>query len=145
MKVHLIYADVSTYYYPGVHHGLACIAGVLKAGGHEVSLHHVKKEPSRDEILNVVRRERPDLIGFSAVTNQIVYVDKWSQWIKREFDVSVVCGGVHATLFPEEVIGFDGVDIVCRGEGEEAGGLQMGRLLAAKRRARQREEPPEEL
>jgi len=118
MKIHFIYSDVSTYYYPGVHHGLASISSVLKSHGHLVSMHHVKKEPSRNEMLDVIQRECPDLIAFSSVTNQIEYVDTWSRWIKQEFAVPTICGGIHATLNPEEVIGFDGIDVVCRGEGE---------------------------
>jgi anaerobic magnesium-protoporphyrin IX monomethyl ester cyclase len=118
VKVHFIYPDVSTYFYPGAHHGLASIASVLKFGGHRVSLYHVKKEPSRKEVIDTIRRESPDLIAFSAVTNQINYVAELSAWIKQEFPIPTVCGGIHATLYPEEVIGFPGIDICCRGEGE---------------------------
>ena len=118
MKIHFIYSDVSTYYYPGVHHGLASISSVLKSHGHLVSIHHVKKEPSKKEMLDIIQRESPDLIAFSAVTNQIGYVDTWSKWLKQEFAVPTICGGIHATLYPEEVIDFDGIDMVCRGEGE---------------------------
>lgn len=118
MRIHLIYPDIDTYFYPGVHHGLASIIGVLRSNGHLVSLHHVRKEPSRNEILEVVQRQQPDLIGFSSITNQIGYVETWSRWIKQGFATPIICGGVHATLHPEEVIGFDGVDMICRGEGE---------------------------
>jgi len=118
VKIHFIYSDVSTYYYPGVHHGIASISSVLKSHGHLVSVHHVKKEPSRNNILDIIQKEHPDLVAFSAVTNQIGYVDIWSRWIKQEFTIPTICGGVHATLYPEEVIGFDGIDMVCRGEGE---------------------------
>ena len=118
MKVHFIYPYIGTLYYPGVHHGLASISSVLKQHGHSVSIHYVQKEPARNEILNVIQREQPDLVGFSSTTNQIQYVDLWSNWIKEEFNIRVVCGGVHATLLPEEVISFSGVDMVCVGEGE---------------------------
>lgn len=118
VKIHFVYSDVNTYYYPGVHHGVASIASVLKSRGHMVSLHHVQKEPSRNQILDIIQRECPDLIAFSSVTNQIGYVDIWSKWIKQEFATPIICGGIHATLCPEEVIGFDDVDMVCRGEGE---------------------------
>ncbi len=120
MKIHFIYSDVSTYYYSGVHHGIASISSVLKLHGHSVSLHHVKREPSRNKILDIIQRERPDLIACSSVTNQIEYVATWSKWIKQEFRIPIVCGGVHTTLYPEEVISFNGIDIVCRGEGEYA-------------------------
>ncbi len=118
MKIHFIYSDVNTYFYPGVHHGLASISSVLKSRGHLVSVHHVKKEPSRNQILNIIQKERPDLIGFSSVTNQVGYVELWSRWIKKEFSIPIICGGIHATLRPEEVILFDGLDMICRGEGE---------------------------
>ena len=118
MKIQFIYPDVNTYYYPGVHHGLASISAVLKSHGHLVSLSHVKKEPSRNKILDIIQRERPDLIAFSSVTNQIGYVNTWSRWIKQEFTTPTICGGVHTTLCPEQVIGFDGIDMVCQGEGE---------------------------
>ena len=74
MKVHFIYADIGTYYYPNTHHGLASIFSVLKSHGHSISLHHVKKVPSQKEILRVVRKEQPDLVAFSATTNQIRYI-----------------------------------------------------------------------
>ncbi|MFC2001902.1 B12-binding domain-containing radical SAM protein [Chloroflexota bacterium] len=118
MKIHFIYSDVSTYYYPGAHHGLASISSVLKSHGHLVSIHHFKKEPSRNEVLGIIQREAPDLLAFSSVTNQIGYVNTWSKWIKQEFATPTICGGIHTTLYPEEVIGFDGIDMVCRGEGE---------------------------
>jgi len=118
MKVHFIYADAGTYYYPGAHHGLASIFSMLRSHGHFVSLQHVKKAPSRREILEKIHREQPDLIAFSATTNQIRYVELWSMWIKQEFTIPTICGGVHATLHPEEVIQFGGIDMICRGEGE---------------------------
>jgi anaerobic magnesium-protoporphyrin IX monomethyl ester cyclase len=118
VKIHFIYPDVSTFYYPGVHHGLASIISVLKAGGHGVSLYHAKREPLKKDILEAVQREKPDVIAFSSVTNQIDNVAKWSQWVKQEYKVPTICGGVHTTLYPEEVINFEGIDMVCRGEGE---------------------------
>ena len=40
-------------------------------------------------------------------------------WV-RELDFMCIHGGVHPTINPNEVISFDGVDVLCRGEGEEA-------------------------
>jgi len=118
MKVHFIYPNVDCFRYPGVHHGLASISSVLGAGGHAVSLHYVVKRPSKRDILGVIEREAPDLIGFSSTTNQIQFVDLWSRWIKEESNTPTICGGVHATLMPEEVLAFEGIDMICRGEGE---------------------------
>ena len=118
MKVHLIYADVSTSFYPGVNHGLASIIAVLKQHDYDVSLHHVFREPSKEDIMRPIIKENPDLIGFSATTNQILYVDRWSRWIKEDTRIPTICGGIHATLVPGEVLLLPGIDMVCRGEGE---------------------------
>lgn len=120
MKYHFIYPDVGTYYYPSVHHGLAHLFSVLEYGGHQVSLHHIKKEPKAKEILTIVGREKPDFVGFTVMSNQIEYVKKWSKWIKEEYDIPIICGGVHATLNPEELLNTDFIDKVCVGEGEQA-------------------------
>ncbi|KKL96525.1 hypothetical protein LCGC14_1843640, partial [marine sediment metagenome] len=65
--------------------------------------------------------ERPDIVGFTAMSNQIEYVKEWSKWIKfYNGNMPIICGGVHATLNPDEVLGFEGIDVVCIGEGEQA-------------------------
>ena len=118
MKWHFIYPDVGTYYYPSVHHGLAQLSSVLKAGGHQVSLHHIKKEPTKNKLWDEIEKEKPDAIGFTAMSNQIEYVKLWSKWIKEKYDVPIICGGVHATLNPEAVLQSESIDGVCVGEGE---------------------------
>jgi len=120
MKYHFIYPDIGTGYYPRVHHGLAQLVAVLRANGHEASLHHVKKEPKRDDIVAAVRKESPDIVGFTTMSNQVLYVELWSDWIKQSSDIPIVCGGVHATLNPKELLAVDSIDAVCVGEGERA-------------------------
>ena len=119
MKYHFIYPDIGTGYYPSVHHGLAQLFAILKTYGQEISLHHVKKENAR-EIITMIDREYPDIIGFTTMSNQVGYVERWSQWIKELYDIPIVCGGVHATLNPEEILNDTCVDMVCVGEGDRA-------------------------
>ncbi|KKN72346.1 hypothetical protein LCGC14_0411730 [marine sediment metagenome] len=120
MKYHFIYPDIGTGFYPGVHHGLAQLFSVLEANGDEVSLHHVTKTPKPSDIQDAVQREMPDIVGFTAMSNQIGYVKLWSRWIKEKYDIPIVCGGVHATLNPGELLAVDSIDMVCVGEGERA-------------------------
>jgi len=79
---------------------------------------HVTKEISKKDLIYKVNRVKPDLIGFSSVTNQFPYMKLYAKWIKEEVDLPVVCGGIHATLSPEEVIACDDINVVCIGEGE---------------------------
>jgi len=120
MKYHFIYPDIRTGYYPSTHHGLAQLFAILKANKHEVSLHHVKKEPKQIEIISRVKDESPDIVGFTTMTNQVKYVELWSRWIKQVYNIPIVCGGVHATLNPEEILAIPSVDMVCVGEGDRA-------------------------
>jgi len=120
MKVHFIYPDIGTGFYPSVHHGLAQLFSMLENAGHQVSLHHVKKEPRKEDILAEVDKSKPDIIGFTVMSNQIEYVKRWSNWIKVCYNTPIVCGGVHATLNPEEMLDVSSIDAVCVGEGEKA-------------------------
>ena len=72
------------------------------------------------DIVKSVRRFNPDLLCFSTITG-VHYINfQLARYIKRHINVPSLFGGTHATLFPEESIKEDCVDIVCRGEGEEA-------------------------
>lgn len=121
LKVHFIYPDVGTGFYPSVHHGLAQLFSVLEKEGHQVSLHHITREPDYSKFIETLLVEHPDIIGFTAMSNQIEYVKKWSKWIKfYSSNIPIICGGVHATLNPVETLGISGIDAVCVGDGERA-------------------------
>ncbi|MDR0357761.1 MAG: cobalamin-dependent protein, partial [Clostridiales Family XIII bacterium] len=99
--------------------GLASISAVLKAAGYAVSLLHLTWMPDRDEFLSNVRKEAPDVLGFTMRTTAMGYVSEMAGWLDEEMpDVHVSCGGYHPTLVPDEVLAIRGVDSVCVGEGE---------------------------
>jgi radical SAM superfamily enzyme YgiQ (UPF0313 family) len=117
VKYLFIYPDVNTHYLPSVHHGIAQLFSVLKKVKHEVSLSHITKTPSKNEIQSIIQKENPDYICFTSMSNQVQYVKQWSKWIKERFDKPIICGGVHATLSPEDLLN-EYIDYVCVGEGE---------------------------
>ena len=67
-----------------------------------------------------VLRIKPDLIGFSVLTNQYKYAVEIAQDIKRYLDVPIIFGGIHPTMDPEGTLAEQCVDYLCIGEGEEA-------------------------
>jgi radical SAM superfamily enzyme YgiQ (UPF0313 family) len=69
----------------------------------------------RDGILSF----KPDIIGFSVMTGQHRWAVKTAKAVKQRHEVLTLFGGPHPTFFPE-CVRDDGVDIICRGEGEEA-------------------------
>lgn len=120
MKVHFIYPSNDSREKTGISYGLASISAVLKKHGHEVSLHHITKELDRKEVINIVRKNNPDIVGFIDFTRYHGIVLKCAEWIKSEFDVPIIVGGPHATLSPEETLESQYIDYVCVGEGEYA-------------------------
>ena len=80
-------------------------------------------EQFKDPIWNQIKREievfKPDYIGIHAKTAAIKSVLKVAQ-IAKGIDpkITVVAGGVHATLLPQELAQAPNIDFVITGEGE---------------------------
>jgi len=73
-----------------------------------------------DRILRDVTRFGPDLIAFSAVTNQYQYTLQIAGKLREAFSIPLAIGGVHATMAPEETLQTGLFDFLCVGEGELA-------------------------
>ena len=100
--------------------GIAYLSAVLKEAGHETSLVHVVAPPTADELLERVEAHSPDLVGFSSTTHMFRHVRRWAGWLREETDIPTVCGGVHPTIAPGEVVKAAGIDMAMRGEAEES-------------------------
>ncbi|MEW6095645.1 MAG: radical SAM protein [bacterium] len=72
------------------------------------------------EYKSFLKRENPNIVAFSATTNMFPCVVALAPLTKSNSDALTICGGVHATINPEEVITTQGIDMVCVGEGELA-------------------------
>jgi len=137
MKVLLIYPDIlsSSSNWPGYYyHGIGFLAATLKKAGHSVNLLHltqpVQKEEYQEKILSF---GIPGVIGFSVTSNMWPYAKEWIDWTRRKFtNAIIICGGIHPTLNPTEVIGTNGIDAICLGEGEEALTELCGKLEAGR-------------
>ncbi|OGV78523.1 MAG: hypothetical protein A3K19_18015 [Lentisphaerae bacterium RIFOXYB12_FULL_65_16] len=147
MKILFIYPNAESQL--GFSYGLAHLSAVLKTRGHDVELLHVCEKlaplPSFDEFCAAVKRAQPDVVGFSVVTNQWAYTTKLAQWTREALQpptpdtrhptpaprqVPLVCGGIHATVTPEEVLRSGLFDYVFVGECDEAFAEFVDRLAA---------------
>lgn len=121
MKILFIYPDfVSTGKdrHGMYNHGIGLLSAVLKKEGHEVALLHIIKPITKNKFTDHLNRQQPDIVAFSATTNLYKYVKDWSKWTKEHSEAIVICGGIHPTLVPEEVIKEKSIDAVCIREGE---------------------------
>jgi len=96
--------------------GIMHLSSALKAAGHQVELavatHH--------DPLEVAREFKPDVAGYSVITGSQRYYLELNRRLKAAIPgLFSVFGGPHPTFFPE-MVSEEGVDGICRGEGEGA-------------------------
>ena len=92
--------------------GIMYLSAAVKAAGHKTDLVRISNdlEKKLDEF-------NPDIVAYSVMTgDQYLYLNL-NQSLKRTHQFLSVFGGPHPTFFPEK-IKEDGINIVCRGEGE---------------------------
>jgi anaerobic magnesium-protoporphyrin IX monomethyl ester cyclase len=110
----------------GFNIGVGILSAVLKKKNHTVRSIQVN-EPmgfplDYARIKKIILDYKPGMIGFSVSTNQFLTGIAIARFIKREVnkDIPLVFGGIHPTLAPDQVLGFDCVDMIVLGEGEKA-------------------------
>jgi len=114
--------------------GLAYIASILEKDGVGVSIidQFGNKMPDK-ELLGLIKRESPDLIGFSALTPVVPDIKRLIPGIRAVSKNSkIVLGNIHSTCFPDELLREGTADIVVRGEGEITM-LELCRCLSQKK------------
>lgn len=110
------------------------LSAVLKNAGHRVELifdpgmdntnyYHnrlLRFFSNKDLLLEKAVRFSPDLIAFSSTTNEYPYVCQMAAKLKEKVRAPVIVGGIHPTSVPDFVLSNPDIDMICRGEGEEA-------------------------
>jgi len=137
MKIVLIYpllsrkrakVDENKQFWPPL--GLAYVAAVLEKAGHKIKILDrdviLRKEgmdfSKTDEVtISEIKDFKPDFVGISATTPNMLDVGQISKKIKAAFpDVQISLGGPHVTALPEETLKeFGSIDVAIIGEGEE--------------------------
>ncbi len=107
--------------------GSAWISAVLKSKGHKSEFFI-----ERRGWLKALKQYAPELIAFSCTTGIHSWALETAKRLKKEGleGIPVLMGGPHPTFYPE-VIYEEGIDLICRGEGEEAV-VELAEALAAK-------------
>lgn len=101
--------------------GLLYVAAMLKKITHiEAEIIHAPlNHLTLENIKNIILVEKPDIIGFSVLTFNLLNCLTVSQSIKSYCPQTKICfGGWHPTLYPKQTLQFDSVDYIVIGEGE---------------------------
>jgi len=96
------------------HLGIMYISSILKKNGHETDLVQTDLEDYEKKIKDF----SPDILAYTTTTGEHKPLIDINKKIKKTFPHLIsLFGGPHPTFFPE-MIESEGVDIICRGEGE---------------------------
>jgi anaerobic magnesium-protoporphyrin IX monomethyl ester cyclase len=122
----------------GFSHGLASISRELKEAGHKVDLLHLNEamgtpySPAR--IRARLHALRPDVVGLSFGTNHAWAARETAALARKVLPgATIVCGGIHATVEPQDVMQWPGVDAVAVGEADDGRFLAFVEAVAAQR------------
>lgn len=99
--------------------GLAYIASVLEKYGYEVKIIDCTLGISHSQLIELLKKEKPNVIGITGTTSTFVSMKKVAEDIKRYLPPTlVVVGGSHLSAASEYTMGFDCFDVGIIGEGE---------------------------
>ena len=71
-------------------------------------------------VMAEVRRRNPDIIGISSITMEAPFMHKLAAEIKKGLpDVTIVAGGPHPSMYPDDTLTDPNIDYAVIGEGEE--------------------------
>ena len=116
MKILLVNPPNRFWLYPPL--GLAYVAAVLKKEGHSVEVLDMAAEPEKD--LNS-KLEGMDAVGVTCTSQTFQSALTVARKVKSYSpSIPVVFGGAHPSAMPTEVLNHPEVDVVVKGEGEQA-------------------------
>ena len=120
MRILFIYPNLNAQI--GFNYGISYLSAVLKQAGHTTGLLNVNEQLGYPldlpRIASDVQAFAPDLIAFSLVTNQAGFALQMAAEIKKHCTAPIVCGGIHPTVAPLEMLETGLFDAVFIGESE---------------------------
>jgi len=100
--------------------GLAYIAAYLLENGYEVKIYDCQcLDIDSEELVSKLKKESPEIIGFTSTTPMIKNTIKTARKLKKELpNTIIIIGGSHVSALPKRTLSFNFFDIGIRGEGE---------------------------
>ncbi len=112
-------SDTDSYSSPILRIPLALlyVGSVLRRNGHEVKIIDVRAERNCNDMM-IKECEDALIIGITALTSEVKWGLEVSQFLKDRFEIPIVWGGIHPSLYPRMTCEDSLVDYAVFGEGE---------------------------
>lgn len=99
--------------------GLCYIAACLCRDGISVEMIDMDAENlSQDQVVEKIKILRPKVVGISSMSFTFLLALELAKKIKKNMNTTIVLGGNHVSIYPQEVISHDCIDVGVIGEGE---------------------------
>jgi len=99
--------------------GILYLISYLRKNFDNLEVHYLEGFLSLEQHMNKLKEIEPDIYGISFTTTLANAVYQTTKVIRSEFPtLPIICGGVHPTADPEDVLTSSQVDICVIGEGE---------------------------
>lgn len=118
--IKVLFVYVNPLRIPYIDLGIASLSSYLKEKNIETSLIDFTFGLSNNNALKKLKKISPDIICFTSRSGEFQEVIKIAKLFKKNYKSIYVCGGIHSTIYPEEVISSGCFEGICIGEGEEA-------------------------
>lgn len=102
--------------------GILYVAAYLKKySQNEIKILDLQLEKKLEpELIDYLLKEKPDIIGMTAISFMMIDTLKLIKLIKRILpQANVVLGGPHVNIYPHQTLEIPGVDFIVLGEGEK--------------------------
>jgi len=112
---------LKTFVAPILPMGIGSLAAVINEMGVEVKvIDQFANRISDSALLNEIKAYSPDMIGFSCLTQAMHKVEILVREIRKFSEAVIVLGGIHPTLFADQLLSSGVADVIVRGEGERS-------------------------
>ena len=96
-------------------YGIGILSTLANEAGHSVYILDMAVDDK--DYVQVVKEFQPDVIAIAFMSPSVLIAREVIRRLDTEFDIPIIAGGIHSTLYPEAVLNY-GADIVMLGEGE---------------------------
>ena len=99
---------------------LMTVGTAVKAAGFEVTVIDARVEKNAKELVSSLLTDDVLFFGITLITGSVIHdALEMARFVKtRKPDLKVICGGVHASLLPEQTVQYPEIDLVVIGPGE---------------------------
>src|SRR4030042_14947 len=121
MRILFVYTDINTMGFGSrsYHFGIGILSAMLKRHNHQTSLYCMQGSYKIGPLIRKITRFKPDLLAFTSDSTQFIYIKKILKGIKH-LKIFSILGGAHVSLRPQCLSETDGLNAICKGEGEYA-------------------------